>query len=121
VDIVRELLDPCATSYSPLDVDMASPDVDNQTTTSKVPLEVLPPSYPVQDYVYNPRHMLCLMCLTDELGMRFWGWWLRERQLPPVSTQVQENCCLGFPCTQQRRADHAREICKPTCELHFPF
>ena len=89
---------------------MATPDVDNQTTTSKVPLEVLPPSHPVQDYVYNSRHMLCLMCLTDELGMRFWGWWLRERQLPPVSAQVQENCCLGFPCTQQRRADHAREM-----------
>lgn len=109
-DIIRELLDPCPTSNSPLDIDMASPGVDNQTATPELLLEVLSPSDPTQNYVYNPRHMLCLMCLTEELSMRFWGWWLRERKLPPVNAPLQENCRLGFSCTQQRRADHAREV-----------
>ena len=110
MNIIRELLDPCSTASSPLDNDMASPDVDNQTAVPEPPLEVLSPSDPTQNYVYNPRHMLCLMCFTEELSMRFWGWWLRERKLPPVSAPVQENCCLGFSCVQQRRANHARKM-----------
>ena len=90
---------------------MACPGVGDQTATPELPLEDLsPPELTYHHYVYNPRHMLCLMCSTEELSMMFWGWWLRERKLPPVSALVQGNCCLGFSCTQQRRADHAREV-----------
>lgn len=66
---------------------MACPGVGDQTAT---PLEGLsPPDLTYHHYVYNPLHMLCLVCLTEELSMRFWGWWLRERKLPGVSGPVE--------------------------------
>ena len=67
VDVIRELLDPCPASSSPQGIDMA--DVNSQTATPELPLA----SDPTGNYVYDPRHMLCLRCLSDELSMRFWG------------------------------------------------
>jgi len=38
-------------------------------------------------YSYDPRHMLCPICVTEILGQRFYSWWLAERKSPRVNSK----------------------------------
>ena len=46
-----------------------------------------PTLYPAGEhqYSYDPRHMLCRICMIEILGQRFYAWWLAERKSPRVS------------------------------------
>ena len=48
-----------------------------------------PTLYPLGDrqYSYDPRHMLCRICVLGILRKRFYGWWLAERKSPRVSSK----------------------------------
>ena len=59
------------------------------------------------DYVYDPRHMLCLSCLEEVFMHKFWSWWGVYRRLPPVSAPDQPDCWYGLDCTTQIQPDHA--------------
>ena len=48
-----------------------------------------PTLYPHGDhqYSYDPRHMMCRVCVIDILAKRFNGWWLAERKSPRVNSE----------------------------------
>ena len=105
-DLIRELIWP---SHVPLP-SLENPTVDEPdaceaiSSLVKVPLPLLG-RFP--DYIYDPRHMLCLSCLEDVLRSKFWSWWEVQRRLPPVSAPDQPDCWRGLDCNAQDLTDHA--------------
>lgn len=109
--LIRKLIWP---SHVPLP-SLENPSLENPTVDEpdaceavsslvKLPLPLLG-RFP--EYMYDPRHMLCLSCLEDVLRCKFWSWWEVRRRLPPVNAPNQPDCWRGLDCNAQELTDHA--------------
>jgi len=123
-DLRCELLWPSHTSLPSLEDTTDGEPSANETVPSLV--TPLPVHFP--NYIHDPRHMLCLSCLSDVLRSKFWFWWEVHRKLPPVNAPDRPDCWYGIHCRTQSRADHATtfnvsslfdELCSPTVLMDF--
>ena len=110
-DLLRELMWP---SHIPL------PSLENPTDDEPDAGEAIF-SF-VNNYTYDPRHMLCLSCHKGVLESKLWPWWEVQRRLPPVSAPDQPDCWRGFDCDVQGDTDHASmyNVSGLFDELHSP-